>query len=99
MSPSPCSFTTALDESFAFMVSLPIIFCSTSTYLPFSRVGNLFLTVPKYVASSELTVKDLEALLKMAPVLTRLNERQAYQLLSIWQQQVLRTPHLTAVHL
>jgi len=57
------------------------------------------LGVPQYVASSELTVKDLEALLKMVPVLTRLNERQAYQLLSIWRQQVLSTPHLTAVHL
>src|SRR5882724_3073334 len=30
--------------------------------------------VPKWVASSPLTVQDLEALLKMAPVLTRLNE-------------------------
>src|SRR5467141_879784 len=44
MSPSPCSFTTALDESFALMVSWPIIFCSTMTYLPFSQVGNQFLT-------------------------------------------------------
>src|SRR5882672_8307363 len=45
MSPSPCSFTTALDESFTLTVSLPVIFCSTSTSLLFSRVGNLFLTV------------------------------------------------------
>src|SRR5882672_24445 len=44
MSSSPCSFTTALDESFALMVSLPVISCSTSTSLLFSRVGNLFLT-------------------------------------------------------
>src|SRR5882672_2043184 len=34
---------TALDESFALTVSLPIISCSTSTSLLFSRVGNLFL--------------------------------------------------------
>src|SRR5882724_11073958 len=31
--------------------------------------------MPKWVALSPLTVQDLEALLKMAPVLTRLNER------------------------
>src|SRR5882672_5571967 len=44
MSPSPCSFTTALDESFALTVSLSVISCSTSTSLLFSRVGNPFLT-------------------------------------------------------
>jgi len=31
--------------------------------------------MPKWVALSPLTVQDLEALLKMAPVLTRLNEQ------------------------
>src|SRR5882672_6027832 len=46
MSPSPCSFMTALDESFALTVSLPIISCSTSTSLLFSRVRNPFLTQP-----------------------------------------------------
>src|SRR5882672_4210354 len=45
MSPSPCYFTTALDKSFTLTVSLPVIFCSTSTYLLFSRVGNPFLTL------------------------------------------------------
>jgi len=30
--------------------------------------------VPKWVASSELTVKHLEELLEKAPVITRLNE-------------------------
>src|SRR5882672_7790761 len=35
---------TALDESFALTVSLPVISCSTSTSLLFSRVGNPFLT-------------------------------------------------------
>src|SRR5882672_5657682 len=45
MSPSPCSFMTALYESFALTVSLPVISCSTSTSLLFSRVGNPFLTV------------------------------------------------------
>ena len=30
--------------------------------------------VPKWVASSELTVKHLEELLEMVPVITRLNE-------------------------
>src|SRR5882672_9305952 len=44
MSPSPCSFTTALDKSFALTVSLPIISCLTLTSLLFSRVGNPFLT-------------------------------------------------------
>src|SRR5882672_5162103 len=44
MSPSPCSFTTALDESFTLTVSLPIPLCLTSTLLPFSRVRNPFLT-------------------------------------------------------
>src|SRR5882672_6768489 len=46
MSPSPCSFTTALDESSTLTVSLPVIFCSTLTYLLSSRVGNPFLTHP-----------------------------------------------------
>src|SRR5882672_3237526 len=46
MSLSPCSFTTALDESFALTVSLPVISCLTSTSLLFSRVRNLFLTHP-----------------------------------------------------
>src|SRR5882672_11575678 len=55
MSPSPCSFMTALDESFALTVSLPIIFCLTSTYLPFSQVGNLFLTQSPTLRSSILT--------------------------------------------
>src|SRR5882672_10780691 len=36
---------TALDKSFTLTVSLPVIFCSTSTYLLFSRVGNPFLTL------------------------------------------------------
>jgi len=31
--------------------------------------------VPEWVASSTLTVQDVEALLEMVPVLTRLNER------------------------
>jgi len=31
--------------------------------------------MPEWVASSALTVQDVEALLKMVPVLTRLNER------------------------
>src|SRR5882672_4713294 len=44
MSPSPCSFTTSLDESSTLMVSFPIIFCLTLTYLLSSRVRNLFLT-------------------------------------------------------
>src|SRR5882672_3793063 len=45
MSLSPCSFMTALDESFTLMVSLPVILCLTLTLSPFSRVGNPFLTV------------------------------------------------------
>jgi len=44
-SPSPCSFQNSLDESFALMVSLPIISCSTSTSLLFSQVRNLFLNI------------------------------------------------------
>src|SRR5882672_7393430 len=48
MSLSPFSFTTALDESFTFTVSLPVISCLTSTSLLFSRVGNPFLT-PDYL--------------------------------------------------
>ena len=36
---------TALDESFALTVSLPVISCSTLTSFLFSRVGSPFLTV------------------------------------------------------
>src|SRR5882672_7603963 len=41
MSPSLCYFMTALMRAF----SLDIILCLASTFLPFSRIGNPFLTI------------------------------------------------------
>jgi len=42
--PKSILFTTALDESFTLVFSLDIILCSDSTLLPFSWIGNPFLT-------------------------------------------------------
>src|SRR5882672_5347837 len=50
---------TALDESFAFTVSLPVISCSTSTSLLFSRVRNPFLT---HALDTELTTTNIPSL-------------------------------------
>src|SRR5882672_8028881 len=50
---------TALDESFTLTVSLPVIFCLTSTSLLFSRVGNPFLT-PVFL--SEVSVFQVPSL-------------------------------------
>src|SRR5882672_8720279 len=56
---------TALDKSFTLTVSLPIIFCSTSTSLPFSQVRNPFLTVSNNKQQLDVT-KIPNAILQMA---------------------------------
>src|SRR5882672_1538103 len=58
MSPSPCSFMTALDKSFALVVSLPVISCSTSTSLLFSQVRNPFLTTLTHLSPFMLDTRQ-----------------------------------------